>query len=208
MKFIFYSLITLVCMATCTATKAQTESYEYLFNKNDKLITKVDYFGSFQHHHQEFFNKAFSYQGVEAGVVLNKKVSAGLFFSSFASNLIVNLQAQKMFVTAWRTGLFAGSVQHSGKVLHTGWQVYAGYFSLKADQQELKTFGNSYQDLWVSGMLLIPEVYAELNILKWFKFRTGLDYSFYSFENQTEINKSNLNSIGLNFGFIFHHASH
>jgi len=36
----------------------------------------------------EFFNKAFSFQGIEAGVIIQHSVLAGVFGSLFGSNLI------------------------------------------------------------------------------------------------------------------------
>jgi hypothetical protein len=35
------------------------------------------------------------------------------------------------------------------------------------------------------------------------KFRTGLVYSFYNFEDQSIINKNDLQNISVDFGFIF-----
>jgi hypothetical protein len=45
--------------------------------------------------------------------------------------------------------------------------------------------------------------FAELNILRWMKFRTGLGYSFYGFKDQSSVSVSDLQNVSINFGFLF-----
>jgi hypothetical protein len=52
-------------------------------------------------------------------------------------------------------------------------------------------------------MILVPEVYAEANVLRWLKFKTGIAYSFFSFEDQSEITSDEINGIGIDFNFVF-----
>jgi hypothetical protein len=55
----------------------------------------------------------------------------------------------------------------------------------------------------LNGLVLTPQVFAETNLTRWMKFRTGISYSIYSFEDQSIIHKSDLNNVSLTFGFIF-----
>lgn len=87
--------------------------------------------------------------------------------------------------------------------MHTGWLINAGYFSLWASETDFQFFNPNNPQITINGLILSPEIFAECNIAKWMKFRTGLAYSFYSFEDQKTITKEDLQNISVNFGFIF-----
>ncbi|MGB4840879.1 MAG: hypothetical protein WBP08_17870 [Saprospiraceae bacterium] len=182
---------------------ARNEQYEYILNNKDTVIKDVRLYGGLLHQHQDFLNKAFSYQGIEAGVVLNHKLLLGIFGGTFISNLNVNVAGNSLYMNIWKSGLVVGNVFRESKILHTGWLFNIGYFSLEHDNSNFELFNPQKSSAKINGLILMPELYAELNFAKWMKFRTGLAYSLYSFENQTLIKKKDLQNVSLNFGFIF-----
>ena len=164
---------------------ARNEQYEYIFNKKDTVNVRL--YGGLLHQHQDFFNKSFSYQGIEAGVVLNHKLLLGIFGGTFISNLNVNVAGYSLCMNIWKSGLVVGNIFRESKILHTGWLFNIGYFSLEHDNSNFELFNPQKSSAKINGLILMPELYAELNIAKWVKLRTGLGYSFYRFEDQAVI---------------------
>ncbi|OFX85138.1 MAG: hypothetical protein A2W99_07040 [Bacteroidetes bacterium GWF2_33_16] len=202
MNVLKYFLV-LIFIFSFYSLKAQNRNYEFLFNKNDTLIKDCKFFAGLQHQHQDFFNKAFSFQGIEVGAILNHNFVIGVFGATFVSNLNVELANNPIYVNIWKTGFNVGQINNRLKVLHTGWMVNVGYFSLVYDDINFKLFNSTNSSIRIEGLILSPELYAELNVSKWMKLRTGLAYSFYSFESQTLVKTKDLQNISLNFGFIF-----
>jgi hypothetical protein len=199
-KFVF--VIAIFSVLSSLNSSAQAVNYEYVFNKKDTLIKTISFYAALSHQHKDFFYKAFSYQGFETGVIINDKINTGLFVSTFASDLQVKIKSNPMFVTSWKTGITVGNTYSSEKMLHSGWLISAGYFSLKANNKQLDIFSAGKSIISLEGMILEPEVYSEINILKWFKFRAGLAYSFCSFEDHSVVNTDDLNNISVNFSFL------
>jgi len=200
LKFIFLILNVLIVVS---GLKAQKDNYQSLFCKNDTLIKDARLYGCLLHQHQDFLNKAFSFQGIEGGIIVNHQLFVGAYGSSFASNLEAGLVNKPRYVFVWQTGLSIGRIYNEKSLLHSGWQIKAGYFSLEGDDSNFKMFKAGNLVMTVDGMILSPEIFAEVNIVKWIKFRIGLAYSFYSFENQSIISKDDLQNISVNFGFVF-----
>jgi|GEM_PF-6384399 len=67
------------------------------------------YVGLFHQHH-DFFNKAFSYQGIEGGVNFNSKLSTDLYGSMFASPLRIELQGKSAYLAIKQVGISVGFV--------------------------------------------------------------------------------------------------
>jgi hypothetical protein len=197
------SLLGVIILFSFCNLNAQNKKYEFLFNKNDTLIKDCSLYLGLQHQHQDFFNSAFSFQGIEVGAILNHNFVVGLFGATFVSNLNVELVNNPIYVNIWKTGIIVGQINNSLNVLHTGWSISIGYFSLVYDEKNFKLFNSSNSSIRIEGLVLSPEVYAELNVAKWMKLRTGLAYCFYSFENQTLVKTKDLQNISLNFCFIF-----
>lgn len=183
--------------------KAQNGNYQSLFCKSDTIIRDVKLYGSLLHQHQNFFNKPFSFTGIEGGILLNHKLFIGVFGSTFFSNLKANIVNNSMYLSAWQAGMSIGRIYNDKNVLHSGWQIKAGYFSLTGDYSNFKISMPIDPTITIDGLILSPEFFAELNISRWMKFRTGIAYSFYNFVDHTTVKKSDLQSVSLNFGFIF-----
>ncbi|MDD4971217.1 MAG: hypothetical protein PHT07_17450 [Paludibacter sp.] len=199
-KILFTGLI-LILLISCL--NAQNNNYECITCKQDTLIKDIRVYGGLIHQHQDFFHKAFSFQGIEAGAIINHKLLAGAFGALFVSNLeIKTANDSPLFVNIKEAGLFVGKTNNDARVIHTGWLLNMGYFSLTGDKTDFALFRERYPLVQLSGLVLSPQVFAEMNITGWLKLRTGLTYSFYSFEDQSLIKKTDLNNIALTFGFI------
>ena len=185
------------------SVSAQNKKYEYITDQKDTLFHDVRIYGGLTHQHQDFFHKAFSFQGIEAGVVINHTMLAGTFGSLFVSNLDVkSTNYAHLFINIKEAGLFLGKMNNEMKLIHTGWLLNVGYFSLEGDEADFALFHSQNPLIQINGLVLSPQIFAEMNIARWMKLRTGLSYSFYSFEDQSIIKKSDMNNIALTFGFI------
>lgn len=186
-----------------TPILSQSSNYQTLFGNKDTLVKEIRFYGSLNHRHQDFFNKAFSFQGIEAGAIFNHKIFLGAYGSTFATNLTTKINNNNMYVFMWQAGMSLGRIYNHQKALHSGWLLNVGYFSLVGDDTDFGFFKSNEPQLSFGGLVISPEVYAEINVASWMKFRTGLAYSFYSFEDQSQITKNDLQNISVNFGFIF-----
>lgn len=184
---------------------AQQSSYDYLFGKNkaEKTETDLMFYGGLQHHHQDFFNNAFSFQGVEAGILLKNSILIGIYGSAFVSNLEVEIADNPMYLLINQGGFSGGMVHNNSRLLHTGFLLSAGYFSLEGNNNKLPLFRIADHEISISGIVLSPQVFAELNVSSWMKFRTGLAYNFYNFGSSALIAESDLENFSFNFGFLF-----
>jgi hypothetical protein len=198
-------LTTILFFTAGSKCYSQKSNFEYLFNKDksERTISDLKFYVGLSHQHQDIFNKAFSFQGVEAGLVINHKLLLAIYGSTFVSNLDVEVHDNPMYLMMNQAGFIGGLVNNDSKLLHTGFLLSVGYFSLSADKLKLPMFSSDNHEIGINGLVLAPQVFAELNVLKWMKFRAGLAYNFYSFENQEMIAKTKLENISINFGFLF-----
>lgn len=181
----------------------QAEDFDYLFKKDKKLITSTELYGGLYHQHHDFFNKAFSFQGVEAGLIFNKSVFAGLYGATFVNNLDVKIAGSTKYFSMAQAGLVLGVVYDSYKFLHTGLMLNMGYMSIIGDKKSFPIFKPDNPEINIDAMVLSPQIFAEMNILEWFRLRAGLSYNFYSFEDQSVIKKDDLQNISFSIGFLF-----
>jgi hypothetical protein len=196
-------LITVVFAAQTLC--AQQSSYDYLFGKNRTKKTGTDllFYGGLQHQHQDFFNNAFSFQGVEAGILLKNSFLFAIYGSAFVSNLEVEIADNPMYMLINQGGFSGGMVRNNSHLLHSGFLLSAGYFSLVGDCNKLPLFRIADHEISISGLVLSPQVFAELNVSTWMRVRTGLAYNFYNFGSNAMIAESDLGNFSFNFGFLF-----
>jgi hypothetical protein len=178
------------------------DRYEFLLNSGDTIISDIRFFGGLTHQHQDFFNKTFSFQGIETGVLLNHKLLLGVYGSAFVSNLEVELETKSMYFSISQMGLVFGTVHNDLKLLHTGLLLNLGYISIVGDDSKVALFKKVNSLIDINGMVLSPQAYAELNFTKWLKIRMGIGYNFYSFEDQSRISKSDLQNVSFTFGLF------
>lgn len=201
-KSVMFPLFCLLFTIT-VKLEAQEQIYKSVLGKNDSIKTKPGYYGGFVHQHQNFFDKAFSYQGLEFGVLLKNKFVTGIYAATFISDLNAEIEEKPMLIRMSQAGAMVGGIWKNHGILHVGWQLNTGYFSLNAESPEPNTDFSNNSDIFINGLVLSPQIYAELNITDWMKFRTGLACNFYFFADEPTVEKSDIQNFSLNFGFIF-----
>jgi hypothetical protein len=137
MKYWHFTLVILFCF---NEGKSQNTDFEFMTNKKDTLIQDVNVYGCLVHQHQDFFNKAFSFQGVEAGVILNQKLTLALYSSVFASALQIKTPTALDFIAIKQGSISVGYLKNNSKVLHTGWLLNTGYFVLTGSSNNVSPF--------------------------------------------------------------------
>jgi hypothetical protein len=175
---------------------SDTPEENLAFNKPRMFLT-------LNHEHENFFGKAFSYQGISTGVVLQNGWSMGLFLSTFASNLKAKIEDKPRFVNAWKNGFMVGKIYRTEKRFHPGWQLTGGNFNLGAAEKKLQLFSTLHAVYRINGLVVSPEIYGEVDVCQWFSVRTGLAWSYYNYPNDDVIKQSDLNNFSIDFGFIF-----
>jgi len=197
--------ITVIIVFIAQALCAQQSNYKSLFG-NDKtktIVPDLKFYGGLQHLHQDFFNNAFSFQGVEAGILLKNSIIVSIYGSAFVSNLEVEIVDNPTYMLINQGGFSGGMIRNNSHLLHTGFLLSAGYFSLAGDRNKLPLFRIAEHEIAISGLVLSPQVFAELNASSWMKFKIGLAYNFYNFASCAMIAKSDLENFSINFGFLF-----
>jgi hypothetical protein len=184
---------------------SQNIRLDSLQNKSnyEKTITDIKFFGGFVHQHQDFFKKAFSFQGIETGVIFDHNMLFGLYGSTFVSNLEVEVANNPMYILMSQFGLIGGIMQDDSKFFHAGFLMNAGYFCLQGNNLKMALFNSAEHLLSIIGLVLAPQVFGEMNASYWMRIRIGLAYNFYVFENQSLITRSDVKGISFNFGFLF-----
>jgi len=202
-KFIFAFLCS-VGLLTSIEIYAQDGHYEAIFGKPDTLIKKdIRIYAGFVHQHQNFFNKAFSFQGIETGIQNKKGLLLGIYGSTFVSNLKIEAEGNSMYIFISQAGLIASGIRKGYRKVHAGMLLNTGFFSLTVDESDFRPSKVENPLHKLNGLVISPQILAEFNIANWFKLRTGFGYSFYQHHDQSIVSKEDLNNIFFSFGFIF-----
>ena len=162
----------------------------------------IKLFGNLYHQHHNFFDKAFSFQGLEAGVMTKRNFFLGLYGSCFVTNLKTEINHKVQFTWIGQSGVNVGYIFNVRKNIHPGVQLNTGIFSLRKDEKNFGLFQSSSAELKLTGLVISPQIFGELNITDWFKIRTGLSYNFYSYKDHTVIKTSDLNHMSFTFGLV------
>jgi hypothetical protein len=205
MKNLKLLLLLFIPLLIANNLSSQNNNIDSLINngKDEKSHTDIRIFGGLIHQHQNFFGKAFSFQGVETGIILNHNLIFGIYGSTFASNLGTEISNNPMYVLMSQFGLIGGIMQNDSKFFHAGFQVNIGYFSLQGDNFKMPLFNCSDHLISFNGPVLAPQVFAEMNATNWMRIRMGLAYNFYFFKNHPQVSRSDIEGISFNFGFVF-----
>jgi len=171
----------------------------------DSLTIKSDIklYGNLYHQHHDFFEKAFSYQGLEVGVMINRNFLLGIYGSCFVTNLMTEINNKLHFIWIGQSGINVGYIHNARKRIHPGFQLNTGAFSLRTDEKNFGLFQTNKAEFKLTGLVISPQIFGELNITDWFKIRTGLSYNLYNFKDTTIIQPSDLNHISFTFGMVF-----
>jgi len=178
----------------------------YAQESNDSLQikTKVKPFVTLYHQHHDFFGKAFSFQGVEGGVIVKRNLYLGVYGAFFASNLKTEVNNELQYVWMGQGGVNAAYIIRDKSRFHPGCQLNMGFFTLRHDAHNFGLFETDKASFKLNGMIVSPQIFCELSVNEWFKIRTGLSYNFYSFNDHTMIKLSDLNHLSFTFGLVFH----
>jgi len=143
-------------------------------------------------------NKNYECIATKKGTLL--RILVGAFGSLYISNLDVKTtNYAHLFINIEEASLFLGKMNNEMKVIHSGWQLNVGYFPLVGNEADFSLLHLQNPLFKTNGLVLSPQAFAEMNITRWMKFRTGLSLNFYSFEEQHVIKKSDQNNIALTF---------
>ncbi len=171
----------------------------------DSLLAKsnVKPFVTLYHQHHDFFGKAFSFQGIEGGIVVQRNLYLGAYGAFFASNLKTEINKEIQQVWIGQGGVNSAYIMNDKKRFHPGCQLNVGFFTLRYDADNFGLFETSNASFKVSGLIVSPQIFGELIVTEWFKIRTGLSYNYYSFNEQLRIKQSDLNHVSFTFGLVF-----
>jgi hypothetical protein len=172
---------------------------------NDSLVTKsnVKTFVTLYHQHHEFFGKAFSFQGIEGGVIVQRNLYLGVYGAFFASNLKTEVNNEPQYVWIGQGGVNAAYIIYHENRFHPGCQLNMGIFTLRHDADNFGLFETDNASFKLNGLIVSPQIFGELIVTEWFKIRTGLSYNLYSFKDHLTINPSDLNHLSFTFGLVF-----
>jgi len=127
----------------------------------------------------------------------------GVYGAFFASNLKTEVNNELQYVWIGQGGLNSAYVIHAKSRFHPGCQVNIGFFTLRYDTDNFGLFETDKASFKLNGLIVSPQVFGELIVTEWFKIRTGLSYNFYSFNDHTMIELSDLNHLSFTFGLVF-----
>lgn len=178
------------------------EKTEPLMTENTEYHTST-FYTSLVHQHQNFFQKPFSYQGIETGFSIHDKLNLGIYGASFISNLFIHRDDHPLYLFISQGGLFGGRVINTSSRFHIGGQLNIGLFSLAADPENFGLFKTKNKQIKIHGVILAQQFYGEINITGWLKLRTGVAYTFYTYEDQSKVSKKELQNTSVVFGFVF-----
>ncbi|MCE1202335.1 MAG: hypothetical protein LWX09_09595 [Bacteroidia bacterium] len=155
------------------------------------------------HQHHDFFGKAFSFQGIEGGGLVNQRFYLGAYTSFFASNLKAEINGVQRYVWIGQAGVLSGYLLKGERRIDPGFQINIGYFTLRLDEERFGLFQLNRADGSEKGLVVAPQLFGELGLKTWLKLRAGLSYNFYFPGDQSVINQSDLNRLSFTFGIVF-----
>jgi len=167
------------------------------------LSTLLPLFVTLYHQHHDFFGKAFSFQGIEGGVIVQQNLYLGVYSAFFASNLKAEVNNGIQYVWIGQGGINAAYVIHDKSRFHPGCQLNMGFFTLRYDADNFGLFETDNASYKLNGLVVSPQIFGELIVTDWFKIRTGLSYNFYCYNDHLMIKQSSLNHLSFTFGLVF-----
>ncbi len=192
---IFLVLLLVFASALCICAK----------EPGDSLITKTKLmpFVTLYHQHHDFFGKAFSFQGIEGGAIVQRSLYLGVYGAFFITNLKAEVNNDIQYVWIGQGGVNVAYVIHGKNRFHPGCQLNMGFFSLRHDADNFGFFESGNASFKLNGLIVSPQIFGELIVTEWFRIRTGLSYNFYSFKDHLIIKPSELNHLSFTFGLVF-----
>jgi hypothetical protein len=205
MRTLKIPVIMLAAVVMALACNAQQNAYVSIFHNQPAYVPNaaLRFYGGLSHQHQNYFNKAFSLQGIEGGIILNDKIFVGVYGSAFVSNHEIAIENNPMYILMNQAGLAGGFTCNSTRLLHAGILLNIGCFSLAGNDKTMPVFKSGTRTISLSGVVISPQAFAEINVTGWQRFRTGLAYNFYSYSDHSQVRENDLEKASINFGFLF-----
>jgi len=177
----------------------------YAQGPNDSLVikNKVKPFVMLYHQHHDFFGKAFSFQGIEGGVIVQRNLYLSVYGAFFASNLKAKVNNDIQNVWIGQGGVNAAYVIRPENRFHPGCQLNMGIFTLRHDADNFGLFETGNASFKLNGLIVSPQIFGELIVAEYFRIRTGLSYNLYSFKDNLNIEPFELNNFSFTFGLVF-----
>lgn len=160
-------------------------------------------FATLYHQHHDFFGEAFSFQGLEGGVIVKQNLYLGVYGAFFISNLQAELQNDVRYIWIGQGGVSGAFSLMTHKRFHPGIQMNLGLFSLRHDDKNFSIFKANSDSFKLKGLVFAPQLFGEFEFTEWFLIRTGLSYNFYGFRESSSISKSDMNHMSFTFGLVF-----
>jgi|GEM_PF-5670532 hypothetical protein len=161
-------------------------------NRASVPFSPVPLYASLTHQHHDFYGKAFSYTGIEAGALFNRYFLLGLYGATFLSGLDVLVQNAPVRVWMRQAGLVTGASMNDSMIVHAGLLLNAGYVHISTDDPARHA----------SGLVLDPQICGETNITGWMRFRMGIAYDLYALD-RTGIEENDVRNFSINFALAF-----
>lgn len=198
MKHFRILCLVLIVLSCFSAVPAQAPE------KSGQSDSRAHLYAVLYHQHHNFFQKAFSYQGLELGVLLHNNLFLGAYGSLFVSNLKIVQDNHVQFVWMGQAGASASYILFDKKRIHPGCELKAGVFVLRKDAQNFGLFKTGNAAYHLNGLATSPQLFAEIRATRRSRIRLGLAYNFYNFQDHTMVQTSDLNHISFTFGLVFH----
>jgi hypothetical protein len=182
-----------------------SELHIFAQETKDSLLSKTNVkpFVTLYHQHHDFFGKAFSFQGIEGGVIVQRNLYLAFYGAFFASNLKTEADNEIKYVWIGQGGINAAYIIRENSRFRPGCQLNMGIFTLRHDAENFGLFETDNAFYELNGIIVSPQIFGELLVTEWFKIRTGFSYNFYSFNDYLMVKPSDLNHLSFTFGLVF-----
>lgn len=167
-----------------------------VYSQETNHSANITYCAGLTHQHKNFFQKPFSYTGLEVSAIIHHHFMFGIYGSTFLSTLTVETATIPLDLFIWQTGMLFGISTPDTNLFLAGLLFNTGYISVIGNKKSDPEIRNC-------GLVWVPQVYGELNVSKWLRLRIGAAYDFYKLTDKSYIATSDLQSISFNFGFVF-----
>lgn len=174
-----------------------------IINETSSNKNEIEAFINIYHQHHDFFCEAFSFQGLEGGLIINKKLYLGIYAAFFVSNLKIMLNNETRFLWMGQWGINASYIFWNEKRIHPGVQLNLGIFNLRYDVNNFSIFETNKAAYKLKGLVISPQLFGEYNLADWFQIRIGLSYNIYNYNDHSSIKTSGLNNVSFTFGMLF-----
>ncbi|NJK87213.1 MAG: hypothetical protein HC906_15765 [Bacteroidales bacterium] len=101
-------------------------------------------------------------------------------------------------------GILLGYTLNPDSKFHFGGSLQMGYLSMVADDEEMELFKDIDDDVLEDNAAVYhPGLFGEVNLTRYAKFKLGVGYSFFLFDEENIICNKTLDSWTLDFGLYF-----